>query len=152
MTSRASNETPRTLFAQLKVQTFPIYGREMCVPSHNALRRVHRKWSLTDPSIAYLYAFTLIKSSEIWITAQMSIVLHCIRRITIVQSNLGLNSFSDVVFCNCSHNIVFTTGEVVYYTLDDTQTNPIYIDTSSRDANYITPPVSSQRVEQLCSW
>jgi hypothetical protein len=28
MTSRASNETPQTLFTLLKVPTFPIYGRE----------------------------------------------------------------------------------------------------------------------------
>jgi hypothetical protein len=40
--------------AQLKVPTFPICGRENVCSIPNALRRVHRKWSLTDPSIAYL--------------------------------------------------------------------------------------------------
>jgi hypothetical protein len=48
----ASNETPRTPFAQLMVPTFTIYGREMRVPSHNALRRAHRKWVLDVARIA----------------------------------------------------------------------------------------------------
>jgi hypothetical protein len=39
MTSRASNETPRTLFAQSKVPTFSTQDEKMFVPSHNALRR-----------------------------------------------------------------------------------------------------------------
>jgi hypothetical protein len=44
----------------------------------------------------------------------MSICLHYIRRITIVQSNKVLYSFSDVLFCNYSHNTVVTTAEVVF--------------------------------------
>jgi hypothetical protein len=53
----------------------------------------------------------------------MNILLHNIRRITIVQSNVDLNSFSDALICNYIQHIVVTTGEVVYspvITLGDT--------------------------------
>jgi hypothetical protein len=73
-----------------RCQHLPFTDETMCVPSHNALRRVHRKWSLTDPSIDYLGIYLIVKSSETWITAHTSMFLHYIRGITIVQSNLGL--------------------------------------------------------------
>jgi hypothetical protein len=75
-----------------RCQHFPFTEENMCVPSHNALRGVHRK--LAKPFWALLtWTFALIKSSEKWITAHMSVCLHYIRRITIVQSNTGLKQF-----------------------------------------------------------
>jgi hypothetical protein len=92
MTSLASNETPRTLFMQLKVPTFPFYGRENVFS-------ISQCFAKSTQEIELNRAEDCLPGHLLWPNrlnmnyCAYQHFLHYIWRITIVQSNLGLKQF-----------------------------------------------------------